>query len=308
MANTLTSFNTTFLGFDVAALTAEINNIRTLKAKVSPLKAWTTVFGDIPTGMTTMNIPLPVYPTGSADLTSGPVFQDVNSNTVAVVVNKDAGYLQKFNPLEVQNAGMPNLVRAFLEPAIYGCERTLMSASLSQAIANTSNATSSYRVTTGATFSASMVASIAGELSVANIPRDFILVEPTRYWGLISNLSSTGNQAGADAIRNGSPNNPFGITVLESNLIPTMTGSTGIGTGNLVGLAGANSSVAIGTALPNVPHATGESFKYVAPDSGLTVLVENYFDESRRAWVIGASVLYGTATGVNGIEKITDKA
>lgn len=308
MANSITSFNTTFLGWDIDALSAEVNNIRALKPAVTPFKVFTTVFGDVPTGVTNINIPIPVYPTGSNNLSNGPVFNDATTTTVTVVCNNDAGYFQKFNPSEVQNAGLANLVKAFIEPSIYGVDRTIFSASMATVISNTSNVTSSVRLGTGNTFSSSAVTALASELGVNNIPAEYVLVETTRYWGLIADLASKGNQAGADAIRTGSPNNPFGVAIFPSNLIPASSGSTGIGTGNVVGIAGSSAAVAVGTAIPNVKHANGEQFLYVSPDTGMSYLVEQYFDESRRAFVIGASLLYGTATGTNSAEKITDKA
>jgi hypothetical protein len=307
--NTTTGMSQTFLGYNVASIAAELDALQPVYAGINPFDAFSVVFKDMPTGVTTINVPVAQYPTGSSDQTDGPVFLNAISTGITITLDKDQGVLYKFNNVEAHNLGLPLLVKTFLQPAIYGTERTLLSASLSAGLSGLdASDTGSVRVGVANTFSGSTVAGIAGALSAANIKPDFILTSNAYFWGLISNLSSVGNAAGAQALMTGTGfNNPFGVSIIGTNLLPPMTGS--FGTGNVVGIAGQRGWAVLGTSLPDVRHQNGEAFAYTSPRSGVTFLVENYYDESRRAHVIGATVLYKAVAGVpHAAVVITDKA
>lgn len=305
MANTLTGMSTTYLGKDIASLTEELKNLQALRPRINDFQAFLTVFRDVPEGVTTINVAVPVPITGSQDLSSGPVFYDVTSTGVSVTINRDTGLLAKYNPNEVQSYTLEQLA-SFLDQQIYGVERTFFSASLAQGLTNL-HSTSSYRVTSDAAFTSSAVPGIAADLANSNITPEFVMVNEAKVWKLVDDLSNKGNSAGAQAILTGAPNNPYNVPILPSNLIPSLTGSAGVGTGNVVGISGQKGHVILATALPNVKHANGESFPFKSPRSGVTFLIENYYDESRRGWVMGPTCLWTVANGVASWKAITDR-
>jgi hypothetical protein len=296
MANSITALNQTFLGYNVDVIREEVLKVRTLTATHVPLGVFTTKFNTVPDGVTTVTIPLPTYPTGSANQnpgSSGVTTFDAVANSVTVKIDTDTGVFYPFNPVEIQNNSLETIVQSFLSPAIYGVERTLLSASLGIGADIANFNSSSFKSSASAAVSASFITSLKAEMSTANINGEqFILWEPNRFWNLVSNLSSLGNAAGAAAIQNGDANNPFGVVIKECQTLPT--------TNNLVGIGGVKTSIVLATAIPTVKHANGEAFIMTTP-AGASILVEQYYDEFRRQWLIGASVLYKAVKGVGGI-------
>jgi len=289
----------TFLGYNVPAIAAELDALQPVYPGISPFDAFSVVFkgADMPVGIQSVVIPIATYPTASLSQLSGPVFMDATTTGITVTLDDDTGVLYKFNNVEAHNLGIPLLVKTFLQPAIYGIERSLLSASLAAGIGGINS--SSLHVPAVTSFSGSTVAQIGGALAAANIKPEFIMASNASFWNLIGDLSNRGNAAGADALLRGTGmNNPFGISIIGTNLLPSLTGSFGNNT--VTAIAGQRGWAVLATALPDVTHANGEAFAYTSPRSNLSVLVEQYYDESRRAHVIGATVLFKAVAGVPG--------
>lgn len=150
-----------------------------------------------------------------------------------MTINKDAGFLQKFSTTEVQQFSLEKLVTKFIMPALVGNDLQIYSSSLNAILTNTSNTTASVKIGSISAFSHSAVTSLGAEMDRNNINgKSAIVVNPDYWWNLVSNLGALGNQAGANAIQTGQPDNPYGFPVLKSNLVSiigTMSGSATLG-------------------------------------------------------------------------------
>lgn len=287
MSNILTGFSKTFLIWDVESVQTVIDNLtQPPVSKPTPLSVFASQFTALPTPSGIVNIPVPTYPTGADDLTSGMVVTDAQETTYQLTVNRDAGKFYAFRPAEAQQFGAEYIVKSFLAPAIYAIDATLNSASYALL---PSFATSSVKPATTTAFSSSVMTSLNAGMSAAGINGErFAVLNSGNFWALIDDLSKKGNSAGAAAILSGNPNNPFATATVEAQLLPTV--------GNLVGFCGNKGGIAVGTAIPDVQHATGEKFVYKSPWTGVNYLVENYYDETNRKHIIGASVVYNVAS------------
>jgi hypothetical protein len=292
MSNTLTSLTNTLLAWDAGVIQAELNKVlNPVIAKVTPFDAFATRFDSVPSGNGTINVPIPTYPTGSSK--SGISIITASVTNAPVTLTNDYTVFYAFNPVEVQTSGLTNLVNTFIAPAIYGIEAQLQADAFALLA---SFPTSSVKPTTTAYFSSSAITAINADFSNSGINGDRVLVTNAAcYWALIDNLSSKGNAAGAAAIQSGSPNNPFNMAIAEGQLLPSAN--------NLVAFGGTKGGIIVATAIPPVIHPNGQSITITSPRSGLNVLVEQYYDESNRRWVIGASVVGNVVTGNTGALK-----
>ena len=287
MSNTLTGLSNTLLAWDAGVIQAELNKIlNPVIGKITAFDAFATKFDNVPSGTGTINVPIPTYPTGSSK-NSFAVINGAVTNA-PITLSNDYTVFYAFNPAEAQASGLSNLINTFIKPAIYGIEAQLQADAYALLA---SFATSSVKPATSVACSSSAVIAVNADLSAAGINGERILVlNSSYYWnGLMADLSNKNNAAGAIAIQTGSPSNPFGMLVAESQLLPT--------TSNLVGFTGTKGGIIIGTAIPQVVHSNGQSVVINSPASGLNVLVEQYYDEANRRFVIGASVVGNAALG-----------
>lgn len=295
MANILSGFSKTFLIWDVAAVSDAIDAItKPPVSRPTPLNAFSTVYSELPTPSGIINVPVPTYPTGADSFASGVVITDAQETTYQLTVNNDAGKMYAVRPGEIQQYGLEYIVKSYLAPAIYAIDATLNSASF--ALLSTF-VTSSVKPATSTAFSSSNMTALNVQLSNAGINGDrFCVLNTAYYWNLVNDLSNKNNQVGADAVVNGSANNPFKMTTLEAQLLPSLS--------NLVGFVGTKNAIALGTAIPQVVHPNGNQFVYKSPWTGIPYLVEDYYDESNRKRVVGASVIYGAASVNPSIQRI----
>jgi len=304
MSNTLTGLTNTLLAWDAGVIQAELNKVLAPVApKITPLSAFGAYFSNVPSGTGTINVPIPTYPTASQlNAGSGITISNAVVTNAPITLSNDWYQFFGFNPVEVQSAGITNLVNTFIAPAIYAIESTITSASFALALANFS--TSSIKATTSAYFSASAVTAINAELSKLGINGDRIMVlNSDYYWnGIINDLSKKNNQAGADAIASGTPNNPFRTTISEGAILSSQFGSATVGSGSFIGFAGTRGGIVVGTAIPQVVHTNGQSLVLQSPVSGMYVLVEQYYNEYLRQHIIGASVVGNVVKGNNCLE------
>lgn len=292
MANSTTGFTNTLLAWDAGVIQAEINRIQAVVgAKVNPFSGFATRFENIPSGTGVINVPIPTYSTTCGK--NSYTITDATTTNAPLTLNTDYTKFVAFNPAEAQTAGLTNLVNTFIAPAIYAVEAQLTTDAYALL---TSFATCSVKPAAAVTMSGSNALAIQSALSTAGINGERILVLNSSYFwnGIMTDLSKQNNSAGAAAIASGAPNNPYGFTggVMEAQLLPTA--------GNLVGFTGTKGGIVVGTAIPNVVHANGSSVVIQSPTSGLNLLVEHFYDESNRKWVIGASVIGAVATGNTG--------
>lgn len=298
MANTL--YGQTLLYWDVMQYSDAIDSIGTPPVgKPIPFDIFSTYFKDMTAPSGIVEIPVPTYPTVSDDQSNGLVTQNINENSYQLAVNKPAGKFFKFNHGEVQQYGLEYFSRINLVPAMYAIDRTLESASFASL---SSFNTCSVHPATPTTMSTNYMTQICTQLSVAGINGDrFVVLNSPYYWGLINDLSNKNNQVGADAVRSGTPNNPFGVRVIEAQNFP----SSGI-VANAVGFAGTKNAIALGTALPIVSHANAnEVMAYSSPFTKQTYLFEAYYESYLRSWVAGGSVVWNIATVNPSIQVLT---
>ena len=287
MSNTLTGLSNTLLAWDAAVVQAELDKVLApVASKVTPFAAFAARFDNIPSATGTVNVPIATYSTGSN--VNNHVITNAVVTTKTLTLSNDYTWFFAFSPAETQASGLSNLVNTYVAPAINAIEAQLQG----EAFALLSNfATSSVKPAIAASASLAQFIALNADLSNAGINGERILVLNSNYFwnGLIADLASKNNSAGATAIQTGDANNPLGMKVSEAQTLPT--------TSNLVGFAGTKGGIIVGTAIPNVAHSNGQSIVVTSPASGLSVLVEQYFDEANRKHVIGASVVGNVAVG-----------
>lgn len=293
MANTLTGYGQTILGKDIDGIQAELNKIVGVRPNLNVIKKLGAQLNNVPKGTTTVNLPYPSFPTGSVSLTSGVVVFDQTANNITLALSNDNGYFVGFNMTEVQQYDLPTLTTDYVATSVYGVDRTLLSASLEQIVkAGNFNTASNWKGAAAACSQSALIELISEAETTYNLDPANIVVglKSSYYWALVNSIAGNGNQAGADALRSGSPNNPFGVPVMN---IPTMPSI-----GNSVGFIAQRGATILATAIPSVQHSTGESGIIVSPNTEVPMLFEYYFDDYRRKWLIGASCVWASSKGV----------
>jgi hypothetical protein len=305
MATNFTNIGSTFMAWDVAVMQARLNELLTPPTpKPTALDAFSTRFSDVPSPSGIISVPIVTYPTAADNLNSGMVLTGATASVQTLTLNNDIGKFFPFNPAEAQQYGLDNLLRTWLAPAMYACDRTVASASLAIALNASNFSTASVKAPTSSSFNVALTGRLQAELSNAGINgQRFAVLAPTYYWGLVTNIASAGNAAGAAALQAGSPNNPLGISVVEAQDLPALPADTAA-TSSIVGFVGNSSAVAVGTAIPNVVHNSGQSVVLNSPYTKVPYLVESYYDEVNRRWVIGASVIYAVAKVQNTLKQV----
>lgn len=297
MADTnFTNVGSTFMAWDVAVVQARLNELLTpALAKPSSLDAFACRFSDVPAPSGIISVPIITYPTSADDLTGGMVVTTATASVAQLTVNRDIGKFFPFNPADAQQYGLDNLLKSWVAPAMYACDRTVASASLSVALTPSNFSTSSVKFPTSGSTTVANFGRLQADLSNQGINGNRVAVlNPYYYWGLIANIAAAGNAAGAAAIQSGTPNNPLNLQVLEGQDLPATVGDTST-TSSIVGFVGVPSAIAVGTAIPQVVHANGQSVVLTSPNTKVPYLVESYFDETNRRWLVGASIVYGVA-------------
>jgi hypothetical protein len=305
MAKDFTNVGSTFMAWDIAVIQARLNELITpATQKPTALNAFSTYFSDIPAPSGIISVPLVTYPTSADSLNNGMVSTSATASVASLTVNNDIGKFFPFNPADAQQFGLDNLLKTWIQPAMYACDRTVSSASMAVALNGANFATASVKAPNSSSFNVALTGRLQAELSTAGINGERIAVlSPTYYWGLITDIASKGNAAGAAALQSGSPNNPLGLVVVEGQDMPALPADTAA-TSSIVAVIGNKAGVAVGTAIPNVVHSNGSSVVLKSPSTGVNYLVEQYYDESNRRHLIGCSVIYGVAKVQSTIKQV----
>jgi hypothetical protein len=300
MANNISAFSNTILGFDIADIQTELQNVTTpVIQNITPFDAFESRFFNVPSPNGTIVVPLIGYTTGSQTNTGTGTLTYGTATATSVTLSglQDWYQIIPFNPTEVQTAGIVNLAR-YIDSAMYSIDSQALSASYAVAA---NFATSSVHPASGssATFGIAQGIAINADLSKKGINgRRILALNYDYYWnGLLADLATKNNTAGAQAIQSGSPNNPLGMLTVESQFAFAGT--------NTVGLTGTKGGIILGTAIPNVVHANGTAAVLISPRSGMPMLIEQYFNENTRQHMIGASVLGQAAAGNSCLLRIT---
>ena len=299
-----TNFGSTFMGWDINVISERLQEIITpATQKPTALAAFSTYFSDIPAPSGIISVPIVTYPTSADSFLNGGVSLGATASVQQLSVTTPIGKFFPFSPTDAQQYGLDNLLKTWVAPAIYACDRTISSASLAVALNASNFSTSSVKFATSASLGTNGATQVQAQLSLAGINGERIAVlSPTYYWGLIADIATKGNAAGAAALQAGSPNNPFGMSVIEGQDLPALPANTAL-TSSIVGFVGNKAGVAVGTAIPQVFHATGEQMVVKSPYTGVNYLLEKYFDDTltQRNWYIGCSSIYGVAKVQNTI-------
>jgi hypothetical protein len=302
MPNQFTNFGSTFMSWDVAVIQARINELNPpATLKPTPLKQFSTLFSELPSPSGIINVPINNY-SSTADSGTGLTVSPVSASTVSLIVNQPITKFAGYNVVEVQQYGLDNLINNQILPGIYACDRTLVSASLAVALNAANFSTSSLKLPNSSSVDITAIGNIQSAMSNAGINGNrFGVFAPTYYWGAVSNIAKTGNAAGAAALQAGSPNNPMGMSVYEAQDLPPLPVNTAA-TSSIAGFVGVGSAIAVGTALPLVSHANGQAVPITSPWTGVTYLMENWFDENvTRQHIMGPSLIYGVTKVQNTI-------
>lgn len=291
--NQLTNYSPAFMGWDVEALKAAIDDLMTPAIVApTPLKAFSTNFSNLPIPSGVINVPIQTWPTTANSNAGGVTINNATASSAQLVLNKDMGNFYQFNPAEVQQYGMGYAINSWIRPAIYGNDRFLASASLAVALTGGNFPSASVKFATSGSFTPAGVGQLNSQLSQQGINGErFAVLVPDYYWNVQSSVAVLGNQAGADAIYN-TLKGMYKMNIVEGQDLPSISGVNTALTSSIVGFSGNAAGIAVGTALPPIKHPSGEMFPYTSPWTGVTYLIEHYYDEHARAWIIGASFIY----------------
>jgi hypothetical protein len=240
-------------------------------------------------------------------LAGGVTINNASATSAQLTLNKDYGNHYQFVPAEVQQYGLGYAIDSWIRPAIYGCDRFLVSQSLAVALTGGNFPSASIKFPTSASFTPNGAGQLNAALSKQGINgKRFSVLVPDYFWAAQSSVAVLGNQAGADSIYN-TLSSLYKMSIVEGADLPDITGLDTAGTASIVGFAGNGAGIAVGTALPPVLHPSGEMFPYTSPWTGVTYLVEHYYDEHSRAHIIGASFIYDVQKVQNTIRVLYSK-
>lgn len=306
--NQLTNYSPEFMGWDVNVVRSAMNELMTPAiVQPSPLKNYSKLFSNmtIPSGI--VNVPIQTWTPGAQDLSNGVTVNTASATSAQLTVNKDVGNFYQFNPAEVQQYGLTYAIDTWLQPAIFDTDRYIASQSLALILNPSNFASASIKFTNSASFTPAAVGGLNAALSKQGINgRRFAVLCPDYFYAAQSSVAVLGNQAGADAIYN-TVNGIYRMDLMEGQDLPDITGIDTSLTASVVGFSGNSAGLAVATALPPVLHPTGEMFPYTSPWTGVTYLVEKYYDEHARKQLIGASVLYDMQKVQNTIRVLYSK-
>ena len=305
MSNQLTNYSPQFMGWDIDVVRQQIDDLMTpAVVSPSPLKAFSSYFAQLPIPSGVINVPIQTWPSTANSNAGGVTINAATASSAQLTLNKDYGNFYAFNPAEVQQYGLGYAINSWIRPAIYGNDRYLVSASLAVAVNGSNYASASAKFGNSGSFTPAGAAKLNSEMSKQGINgQRFALLVPDYYWNIQSSVAVLGNQQGAEALLN-RINGAYKMNILEGADLPDITGVDTTLTSSLVGIAGNGAGIAVGTALPQVKHPAGEMFAYTSPWTGVTYLVESYYNEYLRTNMIGASFIYDVQKVQNTIRRL----
>lgn len=290
MANTLN-------GINLAAIAQSV--LDNLSAQHTPVSAFTTDFSseiaDQGESITT-RIATAV---SAGDASSGYSATDVTSSAKTVTLNQHKHFTMAFTDLEIAKGGMNMLERTFVRPATHAVINSMVDALMALVVnsefANKATVTSS-------NFGADDVATLAGDLTTLNVPKDerALIIKPAYYASLAQDNAIQASYASTldDSIRNHSVPRVHGFNVYEYSDIPSNSQ-------NLEGFACGPEALLIAARQPAIPQNWAGAVESVTdPDSGLTIQLRSWYEGTQGKQLITATTIFGVLVGSNSLKRI----
>jgi hypothetical protein len=290
MANTLN-------GINLAAIAQSV--LDNLSAQHTPVSAFTTDFSseiaDQGESITT-RIATAV---SAGDASSGYSATDVTSSAKTVTLNQHKHFTMAFTDLEIAKGGMNMLERTFVRPATHAVINSMVDALMALVV----NSEFGNVVTvTSSNFGADDVATLAGDLTTLNVPKDerALIIKPAYYASLAQDNAIQASYASTldDSIRNHSVPRVHGFNVYEYSDIPTNSE-------NLEGFACGPEALLIAARQPAIPQNWAGAVESVTdPDSGLTIQLRSWYEGKDGKQMITATTIFGVLVGSNSLKRI----
>ena len=290
MANTLN-------GINLAAIAQSV--LDNLSAQHTPVSAFTTDFSseiaDQGESITT-RIATAV---SAGDASSGYSATDVTSSAKTVTLNQHKHFTMAFTDLEIAKGGMNMLERTFVRPATHAVINSMVDALMALVV----NSEFGNVVTvTSSNFGADDVATLAGDLTTLNVPKDerALIIKPAYYASLAQDNAIQASYASTldDSIRNHSVPRVHGFNVYEYSDIPTNSE-------NLEGFACGPEALLIDARQPAIPQNWSAAVESVTdPDSGLTIQLRSWYEGKDGKQMITATTIFGVLVGSNSLKRI----
>jgi hypothetical protein len=290
MANTLN-------GINLAAIAQSV--LDNLSAQHTPVSAFTTDFSseiaDQGESITT-RIATAV---SAGDASSGYSATDVTSSAKTVTLNQHKHFTMAFTDLEIAKGGMNMLERTFVRPATHAVINSMVDALMALVV----NSEFGNVVTvTSSNFGADDVATLAGDLTTLNVPKDerALIIKPAYYASLAQDNAIQASYASTldDSIRNHSVPRVHGFNVYEYSDIPTNSE-------NLEGFACGPEALLIAARQPAIPQNWSGAVESVTdPDSGLTIQLRSWYEGKDGKQMITATTIFGVLVGSNSLKRI----
>lgn len=236
----------------------------------------------------------------AGDATSGYTASDVTSSAKTVTLNKHKHFTMAFTDLEIAKGGMSMLERTFVRPGTHSVINAMVDDLMALIVASEfGNVTG---VITATNFGADDVATLAGDLTTLNVPKNerALIILPTYYAGLAQDNAIQASYASTldDSLRDHRVPRVHGFNVYEYSDIPTNSE-------NLAGFACGPESLLIAARQPAIPQNwSGAVESATDPDSGLTIQLRSWYEGKDGKQYLTMTVIYGVLVGSNSLKRI----
>ena len=290
MANTLN-------GINLAAIAQSV--LDNLSAQHTPVSAFTTDFSseiaDQGESITT-RIATSV---SAGDASSGYSATDVTSSAKTVTLDQHKHFTMAFTDLEIAKGGMNMLERTFVRPATHAVINSMVDALMALVV---SSEFGNVATVAAADFGADDVATLAGDLTTLNVPKDerALIIKPSYYASLAKDNAVQASYATTldDSLRNHSVPRVHGFNVYEYSDIPSNSQ-------NLEGFACGPEALLIAARQPAIPQNWSGAVESVTdPDSGLTIQLRSWYEGKDGKQMITLTTIFGVLVGSNSLKRI----
>ncbi len=290
MANTLN-------GINLAAIAQSV--LDNLSAQHTPVSAFTTDFSseiaDQGESITT-RIATAV---SAGDASSGYSATDVTSSAKTVTLDQHKHFTMAFTDLEIAKGGMNMLERTFVRPATHAVINSMVDALMALVV---SSEFGNVATVAAADFGADDVATLAGDLTTLNVPKDerALIIKPSYYASLAKDNAVQASYATTldDSLRNHSVPRVHGFNVYEYSDIPSNSQ-------NLEGFACGPEALLIAARQPAIPQNWSGAVESVTdPDSGLTIQLRSWYEGKDGKQMITLTTIFGVLVGSNSLKRI----
>ena len=223
----------------------------------------------------------------------------VSSSAVSITLGKHYHRTVGFSDVELQQGGLPLLMRVFVQPSIYSVCNEFQTDIFAQAtIANFGSASYS-----GSTFVYDNYARGVKDLKKAGAMGDQnVLLNSDYFQNLASDIKNNYVIGDNTVVRDGVIGKLGGAKVWEVPALPSLSQG-------LVGFACVPSSIAIAARLPQVPQnlAYGEIANVVEPMSKFPLQFRTWYSMDKGATLYTVTVITGVQLGqTSGLKRYTD--